>query len=207
MATIAGGVSMKRRDLIRQKNKLAKTGGFRYIRYAKYACVAMVVLFLVYVGGLSNLSGKSYEELISKSPIVITGFMICTANLYVWYVLKHFLKDLAVPQHVESIRVNLLLMTIGQFILMNFISAVLMMLSLRKYFQWNTFSVKNALKEIRKEGQLSVLIVTALVLILFISLVSISLFVSCTAVPGDVGAAVFQFVITLIQRLFKKASE
>lgn len=62
-------------------------------------------------------------------------------------------------------------MTIGQFILMNFISAVLMMLSLRKYFQWNTFSVKNALKEIRKEGQLSVLIVTALVLILFISLV------------------------------------
>ena len=114
MATIAGGVSMKRRDLIRQKNKLAKTGGFRYIRYAKYACVAMVVLFLVYVGGLSNLSGKSYEDLISKSPIVITGFMICTANLYVWYVLKHFLKDLAVPQHVESIRVNLLLMTIGQ---------------------------------------------------------------------------------------------
>ena len=113
MATIAGGVSMKRRDLIRQKNKLAKTGGFRYIRYAKYACVAMVVLFLVYVGGLSNLSGKSYEDLISKSPIVITGFMICTANLYVWYVLK----------------------------------------------------------EIRKEGQLSVLIVTALVLILFISLV------------------------------------
>ncbi len=106
----------------------------------------MVVLFLVYVGGLSNLSGKSYEDLISKNPIVITGFMICTANLYVWYVLKHFLKDLAVPQHVESIRVNLLLMTIGQFILMNFISAVLMMLSLRKYFQWNTFSVKNALK-------------------------------------------------------------
>ena len=82
-----------------------------------------------------------------------------------------FRSDLAVPQHVESIRVNLLLMTIGQFILMNFISAVLMLLSLRKYFQWNTFSVKNALKEIRKEGQLSVLIVTALVLILFISLV------------------------------------
>ena len=57
------------------------------------------------------------------------------------------------------------------FILMNFISAVLMILSLRKYFQWNTFSVKNALKEIRKEGQLSVLTITALVLILFISLV------------------------------------
>ena len=171
MASIAGGVSMKRRDVIRQKNKLAVTGNFRYIRYAKYACVAMVVLFLVYVASFASLSGKSYEELISKSPIVITGFMICTANLYVWYVLKHFLKDLAVPQHVESIRVNLLLMTIGQFILMNFISAVLMMLSLRKYFQWNTFSVKNALKEIRKEGQLSVLIVSALVLILFISLV------------------------------------
>ncbi len=171
MASIAGGVSMKRRDVIRQKNKLAKTGSFRYIRYAKYACVAMVVLFLVYVGSLSSLSGKSYEELISKSPIVITGFMICTANLYVWYVLKHFLKDLEVPRHVESVRVNLLLMAVGQFVLMNFISAILMILSLRKYFQWNTFSLKRALKEIKKEGQLSVLIVTALVLILFISLV------------------------------------
>ena len=121
MATIAGGVSMKE-EILSDRKQARKTGGFRYIRYAKYACVAMVVLFLVYVGGLSNLSGKSYEDLISKSPIVITGFMICTANLYVWYVLKHFLKDLAVPQHVESIRVNLLLMTIGQFILMNFIS-------------------------------------------------------------------------------------
>ena len=166
MASIAGGVSMKRRDVIRQKNKLAVTGNFRYIRYAKYACVAMVVLFLVYVASFASLSGKSYEELISKSPIVITGFMICTANLYVWYVLKHFLKDLEVPQHV-----NLLLMTVGQFVLMNFISAILMILSLRKYFQWNTFSLKRALKEIKKEGQLSVLIVTALVLILFISLV------------------------------------
>ena len=87
MASMAGGVIMKKRDVIRQKNKLRTTGSFRYMRYAKYACVAMIVLFLVYVGGLSNLSGKSYEELISKSPIVITGFMICTANLYVWYVL------------------------------------------------------------------------------------------------------------------------
>ncbi len=171
MASMAGGVIMKKRDVIRQKNKLRTTGSFRYMCYAKYACVAMIVLFLVYVGGLSNLSGKSYEELISKSPIVITGFMICTANLYVWYVLKNFLKDLEVPQHVESVRVNLLLMTVGQFVLMNFISAILMILSLRKYFSWESFSFKGALKEIRKEGQLSVLVITAVVLILFISLV------------------------------------
>lgn len=171
MASMAGGVIMKKRDVIRQKNKLRTTGSFRYMRYAKYACVAMIVLFLVYVGGLSNLSGKSYEELISKSPIVITGFMICTANLYVWYVLKNFLKDLEVPQHVESVRVNLLLMTVGQFVLMNFISAILMILSLRKYFSWESFSFKGALKEISKEGQLSVLVITAVVLILFISLV------------------------------------
>lgn len=161
----------KRREVIKQKQKLKRMGNFRYLRYAEYACIAMVVLFLAYVGSLSNLSGKSIQELISKNAIVITGFMICTANLYIWYVLKNFLKDLEVPQHVESVRMNVLLMIIGQFILMNFISAVLMILSLRKYFTWNTFSIKKAFHEIRKEGQLSVLIVTAIVLILFIALV------------------------------------
>ena len=97
--------------------------------------------------------------------------MICTANLYIWYVLKNFLKDAEIPQHIESIRMNLLLMVIGQFILMNFISAILMILSLRKYFTWNSFSIKKSLQEIRKDGQLSVLIITAIVLILFIALV------------------------------------
>lgn len=162
---------MKKREMIKQKNKLKTTRNYKYLNYAKYACIVMIVLFLIYVGAIANVSKVTMEELLSKNPIVITGFMICTANLYIWYVLKHFMKDMVNVQYIESVRINLIVMAIGQFILMNFISAILMILSLVKYFQWDTFSLKKALKEIKKDGQLAVLIVTLIVLILFISLV------------------------------------
>lgn len=162
---------MKKRDIIRQKNKLKQTHNYRYLRYANYACVAIVVLFLIYIGVLTNISDTSLEKLMSENPIVITGFMICTANLYIWYVLKNFLKDIVVPQHIESIRLNLIIMAIGQFILMNFVSAILLIISLYKYFQWNNFSLKQAFKEIKKEQQLAVFIVTVCILILMIALV------------------------------------
>ncbi len=162
---------MKKRDIIRQKNKLKQTHNYRYLRYASYACVAIVVLFLIYIGVLTNISDTSLEKLMSENPIVITGFMICTANLYIWYVLKNFLKDIVVPQHIESIRLNLIIMAIGQFILMNFVSAILLIISLYKYFQWNNFSIKQAFKEIKKEQQLAVFIVTVCILILMIALV------------------------------------
>ena len=162
---------MKKRDIIRQKNKLKQTHNYRYLRYANYACVAIVVLFLIYIGVLTNISDTSLEKLMSENPIVITGFMICTANLYIWYVLKNFLKDIVVPQHIESIRLNLIIMAIGQFILMNFVSAILLIISLYKYFHWNNFSIKQAFKEIKKEQQLAVFIVTVCILILMIALV------------------------------------
>ena len=162
---------MKKRDIIRQKNKLKQTHNYRYLRYASYACIALIVLFLIYIGVLTNISDTSLEKLMSENPIVITGFMICTANLYIWYVLKNFLKDIVVPQHIESIRLNLIIMAIGQFILMNCVSAILLIISLYKYFQWNNFSIKQAFKEIKKEQQLAVFIVTVCILILMIALV------------------------------------
>lgn len=162
---------MKKRDIIRQKNKLKQTHNYRYLRYASYACIALIVLFLIYIGVLTNISDTSLEKLMSENPIVITGFMICTANLYIWYVLKNFLKDIVVPQHIESIRLNLIIMAIGQFILMNFVSAILLIISLYKYFQWDNFSLKQAFKEIKKEQQLAVFIVTVCILILMIALV------------------------------------
>lgn len=162
---------MNKRDVIKQKNKLKATQNFKYLNYAKYACIIIIVLFLIYVASLSNLGAVSMESLLTSNPIVITGFMICTANLYIWYVLKNFINDVKKLEHIESVRINVMIMVIAQFVFMNFISAILMIISLVKYFQWNNFSIKKALKEIKQEGQLAVLIVTLAVLILFISLV------------------------------------
>ena len=107
----------------------------------------------------------------SENPVVITGFMICTANLYVWWGLKHFNEDIQSFEHIESIRINLIVLAIGQFLLFNFVSMILMIISLVKYFRWRQFSFRQSLREIKKDGQLSVLITTLIVMVLFVALV------------------------------------
>ncbi|MEG0329804.1 MAG: hypothetical protein RSC10_05500 [Longicatena sp.] len=162
---------MKKREVIKQKNKLKQVRNLKYLKFAKYACLFLIVMFLIYVGAMSASMNISFEELMSKNAVVIVGFMICTANLYVWYILKHFLTDIENYEHIESIRINLIVLSIAQVFLLNYISAGLMILSLVKYFQWNQFSFKKSLKEIKKEGQLSVLIISLIVMSLFVALV------------------------------------
>ena len=87
---------MKKKEMIRRKNKLKQVKSYRYLKYAQYACVLIILLFLIYVVGAASVYQQSYEELMSENPVVITGFMICTANLYVWWALKHFNEDIRV---------------------------------------------------------------------------------------------------------------
>ena len=162
---------MKKSEKIRRKNKLKTVKNYRYLKYAQYACILIIVLFLIYVVGLSSMYHQTYEELLSVNPLVITGFMICTANLYVWWVLKHFNEDVLNLEHIESMRINLIVLAICQFFLMNFVSTILMILSLVKYFRWDQFSWKKSLRELKEDGQLSVLITTLVVMLLFVALV------------------------------------
>lgn len=162
---------MKKSEVIQRRNRLKQVSNYRYLQFAKYASVLMILLFIAYVGILGNAGGVGYEQLLSDDPLVITGFMICTANLYVWWVLKHFCIDLPQLEHIESIRVNLMVLALCQFFLMNFISAILMVISLVKYFRWDRFSWKKSLRELKQDGQLPVLAVTLAVMMVFIALV------------------------------------
>lgn len=162
---------MKKKEMIRRKNRLKQVKNYRYLKYAQYACILIIVLFLIYVVGMSSAYSQTYEELISGNPVVITGFMICTANLYAWWILKHFNEDIQSFEHIESIRINLIVLAVCQFLLFNFVSTILMIMSLVKYFRWKPFSLKGSLQEIKKDGQLSVLITTVVVMVLFVALV------------------------------------
>lgn len=162
---------MKKRAVIKQRNKLNVMKHYHYLKYAHMACILIVVLFLLYTASLTQIMQISYQELISQNAIVITGFVICMANLYIWYVLKSFLKQLQIPEHIESIRMNLIMMALAQLVLMNFISAFLMLLALIKYFQWGQFSLRKAFQELYQEEQLPLFLVTLFVLSLFILLV------------------------------------
>lgn len=162
---------MKKREVIKQKKKLKQVQNIKYLKFSKNACILLIMMFLLYVGVVSSLLQKPIEELLRYDPIVIVGFMICTANLYIWYVLKNFINDIKNLEHIESIRLNLIVMAVGQFILLNYISAFLMIIALKKYFQWNSFSFKKEFAEMKKDKQLSVFVVTCIILALFSSLV------------------------------------
>lgn len=162
---------MKKSEKIRLKNKLKTVNNYHYLNYTKYASLLIVILFIIYFCVLSMIENVSYEELLSNNPIIITGFIICTANLYVWYIMKHFVEEIVNLEHIESIRLNMLVMAICQFFLMNFISVILMIISLIKYFKWDQFTFKEAILEIKKDGQFSVLVITTVVMLLMISLV------------------------------------
>ena len=164
-----GGVNMKKKDIIRKKNNVKQTSNYCYLRYASYACIILVLLFLMYISIYVNIYDTSLEKIMSENPMVIMGFIISTANLYIWYVLKNFLKDIVDNQHIASMQVNLMIMAIAQFVLMNFVSSILLLISLKQYFQWSHLSIKKILKEIKNEQQMPVFIVTSCFLILMIS--------------------------------------
>ncbi len=162
---------MKKSEMIRRKNKLKTVNSYRYMKFAQGACVLIIVLFLFYVAALAGVQKSSYEELFANQPLVIIGFVICTANLYVWWVLKQFCHDIAEMAHIESIRIHLIVLTVFQFVLLNFVSVMLMVLSLVKYFRWDTFSWRGSLKEMTADGQRPVLITTLTVMVIFTALV------------------------------------
>lgn len=162
---------MKKKDMIKQRNKLKKIEKPKYMIYAKYACVALVVLFLIYTGLLSMMLQQPMQVLLSENLVIIIGFMICVANLYVWFLLKQFIKEMEALEHIESVRMNLIVMAIAQASLLNYISAVLLIISLKKYFSWRGFSPMKALREIKKDGQISVLAISVVVLGLLMALV------------------------------------
>lgn len=162
---------MKKKDMIKQRNKLKKVERPKYMLYAQYACIILVVLFLIYTGLLSVILDESMQVLLSENLVIIIGFMICVANLYVWFLLKQLIKEMEALEHIESVRMNLIVMAIAQACLLNYISAILLLISLKKYFSWQTFSPIKALKEIKKDGQTSVLAVSVIVLGLLMTLV------------------------------------
>lgn len=162
---------MKKAMAIKQRNKVKQMSDLRYLMFAKYACIFLIVVFLIYIGVLSALLHKPFKELFTKDPIIIVGYTICTANLYIWYSLKNYIKDIHDMEHIESIRINLIILAIGQAFLLNYISALLLIMSLWKYFRWNNFSIKKTLLEIKKEKQSVVAVITLIIVFLFIALV------------------------------------
>lgn len=169
---------MKKHELNKQKNKLKKRNDFKLIRYAKNMSVVMIVLFLVYVSLLSMTTQGGMAALFNSNLFVTVGFIVCTANLYIWQEMKKILADLNSYENIESSKVKLILIAVAELVLFNYATVALIVLALVRYFKWRNISIKQLYLEIKKTCQRSAVTICASVLVSFVTL---SYFIVMTA--------------------------
>lgn len=160
----------KKRDVIRQKNKLKEFSNFRFLRYARYMSVVVPCLVLLIIAIMTGMQAASLEAMIAAQPIITVSFVVCAVNLLIWYQSGILLTYLHVPEHVESTRIQYIFMAMAQLAMFNYISFFLILVSLWKYFRWDRFSIKDSYQEIKKDGQLTNTITVFIILLLFSAL-------------------------------------
>lgn len=163
-------IKTKKRDVIRQKNKLKVFSDFRFLRYARYMSVLVPCLVVFMIALSTGMQVESLETIISQQPVITVSFVVCVVNLLIWYQSGILLKSLAVPEHVESIRMQYIFMAVAQLAMFNYVSFLMIVFSLWKYFRWDQFSVKQVIAEIKKEGQFANTMVVFIVLFLLSAL-------------------------------------
>lgn len=132
-------------------NRLKESKGFKLIVYTKNMSVFITIIFLAYVGlQLSSYKG-SINNFFIDAPTNTVGFVVSLANMYIWYELKSILEDIKLSKNIEAIRLKFLIMIVAELILLNFVTLILLALSLKKYFMWEKLSMANMFRDIKKE--------------------------------------------------------
>lgn len=157
----------KKKDIIKQKNKLKVTEKFQLLTYARWISLftAMLVLLVFFIN--TGFMVESMNDLIAKNPIIVVAFIICVIDLLIWYQLEHLIAYIKKLEHIETVRMQLLAIALIQLMGFNYISFCCIGLALYRYFRWDSFSIKEAMGEIKKEGQLTNTLTLAIGLFLF----------------------------------------
>lgn len=167
---------MSKKETNIQKMKVKKLDELRWLKYAKNTCVLMVILFLVYVGLLSISENQNLAELISTNLFVIIGFIICTANLYIWNDMNYMINDLSNYKNIDVICFKLIIIAVSELLLFNYAAVLLIVIGLVRLFNWKQLSIKDLWKNIYKMNQTHVVLICLGIMIVFILLSYIVVF-------------------------------
>ena len=142
---------MKKREMIKQRNKLKVTSNFKLWKYARIMFIFVPLIFLLYTFLTIGTPSSDYQKIIVENPAIIAGFATCLANLFMWYVMGKLMFYLEEKTHLETVRFYLILMCISQLALLNYISLAFLILGLYRYYSWEQFSIKTMFKEMKKD--------------------------------------------------------
>lgn len=160
---------MKRQDK-KQRQKIKNMDALKWIKRAKNMCVFLVVAFLIYVFVVAQVLNEDYAQVVANYPVINIGFVIATANLFIWYIIKKIIGYLEQYENIELSRMVLIVITIAQCFLLNYISVILLIIGLKKFFNWNEFRLPQQFKVIKQQSKLTSMLGVGAVLCLFIAL-------------------------------------
>lgn len=155
----------KKSELIKQKNKLKVTEQFKLLVYARWISLVTAMLVLVLFFMNTGFTTENMQNIMKENPILTVGFLICMIDLFIWYQLNILIQHITSFEHIETVRIQLIVIAVVQLIGFNYLSFFCVVLALIRYFRWDGFSIKSAVLEIKKENQLKNTLILALVLI------------------------------------------
>lgn len=169
-----------KRDLIKQKNRAKATHDFRFLRYARVMCIVVPIIFISLILLSTNSSSLQLQTMITENPMLIVGFITCIINLLNWRQLGILLEYLREDTNIEAIRFELILMALSQLALYNYVSFILVLVSLYKYLPWSGYAISKSIKQLKETKQVGNVVTLGIVLLL---LVALGLFIQFLVAP------------------------
>ena len=146
---------MNKQEYISNKNKCKNPHDIRYVRYIKTASIVVILLVLLYTVSLAQITKRGFAQIISENITITCGFILATHALLTFYVSKGLIREMPSLEYFESDRLKLLLITISGFAAMNYVTGILGVISLAKFYRWKDYySFSEMLEKARKEKRL-----------------------------------------------------
>lgn len=146
---------MNKQEYNSNKNKCKNPNAIRYVRYIKIASILVILLVLLYTALMAQLTKMDFAQIISENVTITCGFILAMQALLTFYVSKGLVSDMPSLEHLESNRLKLLLITVSSFATVNYVTGILGVISLVKFYRWKGFySFSEMLEGTKKENRL-----------------------------------------------------
>lgn len=129
----------------KQVNTISEQSRKQY-RRVRYACVVYSILFLSAIGFMMMQMQDSYVDIIQRYPILLTGFISCLYQGYLFFKMNHYLQASLITGEF-----CIILDICAEFCLLNFPAAIFLLFGSLQSFQRNQSNVITFIQEVKKQ--------------------------------------------------------
>lgn len=160
------------------KENILKTHSFKFIHFAKWMILMFALVIISLVFTMASMNEVTIMELINQDIGYNIVFMVGMINVLCFFQMSRICKCLKGKCDISRSILSLIVILLVQMFVFNYVSVILIFMSLYRYVDWNKFKIKNEFKELRanktvNEIYLSLSMFTVCIAILYTTLFSI----------------------------------